>query len=48
MAQIPDHHHDAIATALAALPDDQAMDAVLTTPTLDHLAHTHLPPHPSS
>ena len=35
---------DTIATALAALPEDQALDAALTAPTLNHLASTHLPP----
>jgi predicted transposase YdaD len=34
---------DTIATALAALPENQALDAALSAPTLDHLARTHLP-----
>jgi predicted transposase YdaD len=34
---------DTIAAALAALPEDQALDAALSAPTLDHLASTHLP-----
>jgi predicted transposase YdaD len=34
-----------LATALAALPEDQALDAALTSPSLDDLVKAHLP-HP--